>query len=102
MEKKQFGVHFLFDLFIVPIRQETVLMDTSVLLAPDIQIHFHASLASSGMTRMDKLVWNVLLVTTVPLWPHTLLQSVHRVSTVLKGAQPQSHVKRAHLDPGQP
>lgn len=68
-------------LFIFPIRQETVPMDTSVRLVPDIQTHFRASLASSGMTCMDmeeKLVWNVLLVTTVLLWPHTLLQSVHR------------------------
>lgn len=79
--KEQIFVEISLILFIFPIRQETVLMDTSVLLVPDIQTHFRASLASLGMTRMDmeeKLVWNVLLVTTVLLWPHTLLQSVHR------------------------
>jgi len=74
-------VNYPFNVYIIPIRQEIVLMVTSVHLVPDTQTRFHVRRASSGMTRMameEKLVWNVLLVTTVLLWPHTILQSVHR------------------------
>jgi len=63
-------VNYPFNVYIIPIRQEIVLMVTSVHLVPDTQTRFHVRRASSGMTRMameEKLVWSC--ITSLPLSP---------------------------------